>query len=164
VVLILGGLVFGAWGGTLWGAIGLIFSALLQFTAARIFGEDWVRSRLRDGYETLRERIRSLGSALVFVVGAHPAGPMTPTNLAAGLVSLPAWEFTLAVSLAAPLRAGVYSLLGTSILSWGPLVSLAVGVGLVALVLLPLSIPAVRSWVLVTEAKSTERADGEGSG
>jgi membrane protein DedA with SNARE-associated domain len=89
---------------------------------------------------------------------------MTPTNLAAGLVSLPAWEFTLAVSLAAPLRAGVYSLLGTSILSWGPLVSLAVGVGLVALVLLPLSIPAVRSWVLVTEAKSTERADGEGSG
>ena len=69
---------------------------------------------------------------------------MTPVNLAAGLAGLPTWEFILAVGLAAPLRAGLFAVLGTSILSWGPGASVAIGLGLIVLLVLPLSIPAIR--------------------
>ena len=152
VVLILGGLVFGALGGTLWGALGLIASALLQFLAARLLGDDWVRPRLGDRHAALEDRIRRLGPAPVWAITAHPAGPLTPVNLAAGLVGLPVWQFVLAITFAAPVRAGAYSVLGTAILSWGPTTSLSVGVGLLVLLFVPLLIPSVRSWALGTEA------------
>jgi hypothetical protein len=73
-------------------------------------------------------------------------------------VGLPVWEFGLAVLLAAPLRAGAYSVLGTAILSWGLAVSLAVGLGLVLLLLAPLLVPTVRSWIVGTE--TSEEAQG----
>ena len=151
VVLILGGLVFGALGGTLWGALGLLTSALLQFVAARLLGDDWVRPRLDDRHAVLEDRVRRLGPVPVWAITAHPAGPQTPVNLAAGLVGLPVWEFALAVTLAAPLRAGAYSVLGTGILSWGLAASLAVGLGLVVLLFVPLLIPTARSWALGME-------------
>jgi uncharacterized membrane protein YdjX (TVP38/TMEM64 family) len=154
VVLILGGLVFGALGGTLWGALGLISSALMQFLAARLLGDDWVRPRVGDRYAVLEERIHRVGPAPVWAITAHPAGPQTPVNLTAGLVGLPIWEFALAIALAAPLRAAAYSVLGTGILTWGLATSIGVGIGLVVLLLLPLSFPAVRTWVLGTEEPS----------
>jgi len=160
VVLILGGLVFGAVGGAVWGALGLVLSAFLQFFAARLLGDDWVRPRLEERHAALEDRIRRLGPAPVFAVTAHPAGPMTPINLAAGLVSLPIWEFALAVVLAAPLRAGLYSVLGTSILSWGPVASVAISLGLVVLVFVPLMIPGIRSWVLGTEPSTPPKPGG----
>ena len=112
LLLILGGLVFGAFGGTLWGTLGLILSALLQFFAARLLGDDWVRPRLGERHAVLEDRIRRLGPAPVWAVTAHPASPQTPVHLAAGFVGLPIWEFVLAVFLGAPLRAGVCSVLG----------------------------------------------------
>jgi uncharacterized membrane protein YdjX (TVP38/TMEM64 family) len=164
VVLILGGLVFGALGGTLWGALGLVASALLQFVAARLLGDDWVRPRLDDRHAGLEDRVRRLGPAPVFAITAHPAGPQTPVNLVAGLVGLPFWEFAGAVALAAPLRAGAYAVLGTGILSWGVAASLAVGLGLVVLLFVPLLIPAVRSWVLGLESHPEARTVGSPRG
>jgi len=154
VVLILGGLVCGALGGILWGALGLIASALMQFLAARVLGDDWVRPRVGDRYAVLEERIRRVGPAPVWAITAHPAGPQTPVNLLAGFVGLPIWKFALAVALAAPLRAAAYSVLGTGILTWGLATSIGVGIGLVVLPLLPLSFPAVRTWVLGPEEPS----------
>lgn len=164
VVLILGGLVFGALGGTLWGAVGLVASALMQFFAARLLGNDWVLPRLGEKHAALEDRIRRLGPAPVFAIAAHPAGPMTPINLAAGLVGLPIWEFTLAVALGASLRAGVFSVLGTSILNWGAAASVGVGAGILLLLFVPLSIPAIRSWVLGTEPIDAANPGGGVSG
>jgi uncharacterized membrane protein YdjX (TVP38/TMEM64 family) len=164
VLLILGGLVFGALGGTFLGALGLIASALLQFIAARLFGADWVRPRLGDGHAVLEDRIRRLGPGPVWAITAHPAGPQTPVNLAAGLVGLPFWEFVLAVVLAAPLRAGAYSVLGIGISSWGLAASLAVGLGLVVLLFVPLLIPTVRSWILGTETAAEAQKVGSSRG
>ncbi len=79
---------------------------------------------------------------------AHPAGPQTPANLAAGLASMPVWEFALAIALAAPLRAGAWAVLGTSILSWGLATSLTVTVVLGLVLLLPLAHPSARHFVL----------------
>jgi uncharacterized membrane protein YdjX (TVP38/TMEM64 family) len=154
VVLILGGLVFGALVGTLWGAIGLGCSALMQFAAARLLGDDWVRPRLGARHSALEERIRQLGPVPVFAVTALPAGPLTPVNIAAGLVGLAFWQFVIAVGAGAPIRAGLYSMLGVGVLSWDPWVSVLLGVGFVALFVLPLAHPRIRSWVFATGASN----------
>ena len=148
LVLIVGGLAFGAVGGCLWGGLGLFLCAVMQYAAGRVLGEEWVRRKLGTRYEAVEDRVRRLGPAPVFAIMAHPAGPLTPMQLAAGAVGLPAWEYALATGLGAPLRAGVYAVLGTSILDGGPLASLAVGVGVLALIVLPLALPPVRRWVL----------------
>jgi uncharacterized membrane protein YdjX (TVP38/TMEM64 family) len=156
VVLILGGLAFGALGGTVWGSIGLLLSALLLFFAARLLGDDWVRPRLGDRYASLGARIQRVGAGSIFAISAHPVGPLTPVNLAAGLVRFPVWEFTLAVALAAPIRAAAYSVLGTAILNLSLGDSLAIGAGLVGVFVLPLFIPSVRGWVFGVDTHDQE--------
>jgi uncharacterized membrane protein YdjX (TVP38/TMEM64 family) len=148
LVLLLGGLAFGAMFGALWGALGLFFSAMLQFGLARLLGDEWVRPRLGARGRALEERVRRAGPGVVFAMTAHPAGPITPTNLAAGLASMPLWEFALAIGLGAPLRAGAWAVLGTSILSWGFATSAALAAALGAVLLFPLAIPSVRHFVL----------------
>ena len=59
-----------------------------------------------------------------------------------------AWRFALALGLAAPLRAGVYATLGTSVVQWDASTSLGLALAFGALVLLPLASPAVRRRVL----------------
>jgi len=148
LVLLLGGLAFGAMFGALWGALGLMLSSLLQFGLARLLGDEWVRPRLGERGRALEDRVRRAGPGIVWAMMAHPAGPLTPTNLAAGLASMPFWEFALAIALGAPLRAGAWAVLGTSILSWGIGTSAALTVVLGALLVLPLAIPSVRHFVL----------------
>jgi uncharacterized membrane protein YdjX (TVP38/TMEM64 family) len=156
VVLILGGLVFGAVEGTVWGSLGLLISALIVFFSARLLGDDWVRPRLGERYVALVARIQRAGAVPILAITAHPAGPLTPVNLAAGLVGLPVWKFTLAVALGAPIRAAVFSILGTAVLSLSPSQSIAIGVGLVSVFVLPLLIPSVRGWVFGVEEPERE--------
>lgn len=144
IVLILGGIVFGALGGTGWGALGLIASALLQFGAARVLGDDWVQPRLGPNGRAIEERIRRFGPGPVWLLTAHPFGPQTPVNLGAGLVAMDVWRFTLAVALAAPLRAGVYATLGTSAVEWNASTSVGLALAFGVLVFLPLASPSVR--------------------
>ncbi|MDJ0786682.1 MAG: hypothetical protein QNK05_07715, partial [Myxococcota bacterium] len=94
------------------------------------------------------ERVRRAGPGVVWIVTAHPAGPQTFVNLAAGLASMPVWQFVLAIVLAAPLRSGAYALLGTSILSFGVPTFVAISVALSVVLMVPLLIPSVRAFVL----------------
>ena len=153
VVLILGGVVYGPLGGTAWGALGLILSALLQFGAARVLGDDWVQPRLGANGRAVEARLRRFGPGAVFLFTAHPLGLQTPVNLGAGLVAMNAWRFALALGLAAPLRAGVYATLGTSVVQWGASTSLGLALAFGVLVLLPLASPAVRRRVLGSSGK-----------
>ena len=157
LVLLLGGLAFGAVFGALWGALGLFLSAMLQFGLARLLGDEWVRPRLGERGRMLEDRVRRAGPGVVWAMTAHPAGPATPTNLAAGLASMPLWEFALAIGLGAPLRAAAWAVLGTSILSWGVATSAALTVALGAVLLIPLAIPSVRHFVLGKPEPETEK-------
>jgi uncharacterized membrane protein YdjX (TVP38/TMEM64 family) len=148
LALVLGGIAFGALMGTALGALGLVLSAVIQFAAARAFGDDWVRPRLGAHGREIEEHLNRAGPGLVAIATAHPAGPMTPFNLAAGLSSMPVLIFALAVTLAGPVRAGAYAVVGSSILEWGWLTSLTVAVALGAIALLPLLHPGVRAWLL----------------
>ncbi len=155
LILILGGLAFGAVGGTLWGAIGLLLSALVLFWLAQRLGAQWVEARFGRQYRQLLGRIRRLGAAAIFAITAHPVGLLTPSHLAAGLVSLNIGSFALAVALAAPLRAAPFAALGTAVLDLTGAQSLALAGVLAALILLPLLSPRVRAWIRGTEGDPT---------
>jgi uncharacterized membrane protein YdjX (TVP38/TMEM64 family) len=148
--------VFGALGGTVWGSLGLLASALLLYFAARLLGDDWVRPRLGDRYANLGARIQRVGAGSIFAISAHPVGPLTPLNLAAGLVRFPVWEFTLAVALAVPIRAAVYSILGTAVLNLSLFESVALCVGLVGVFAIPLLITSVLAWVFGVDTLDRE--------
>ena len=147
LVLVLVGLAFGALGGALLGGAGLVGSALMHFAFARAFGDEWVRPRLGEHGRLIESHMNRAGPWVVALATGHPAGPMTPFNLAAGLSSMPLATFGAAVLLAVPVRAGAYAVLGSSILEWGLLRSLAAALVLGALALLPLLHPRVRAWL-----------------
>lgn len=146
VVLIAGGLAFGALAGTLWGTIGLGASGLLQYAGARVFGETWKERAAKRG-EDWTHRVRRAGPTLITLTTAHPAGPLTAVNVGAGLAGIAAAPFLLAVLLGAPFRAGAFATLGDSILSWGLWTSLAIAIALATLAGLPLLLPSVRLWL-----------------
>jgi uncharacterized membrane protein YdjX (TVP38/TMEM64 family) len=148
LLLLLGGLAFGAAGGTALGAAGLLVSGLMQFGAARVLGNEWVRPRLGEQGRRFEARINRAGPWVVALATGHPVGPMTALNLAAGVSSMSLVTFTLVVLLAGPVRAGSYALLGASVLEWGLLKSTVVGLVLGALALAPFLHPRVRAWVV----------------
>ena len=147
LVLILGGLAFGATGGILWGSIGLVASALVLFYLARLLGADWVRQRFGEQYTSMLERIQRVGAVAIFAISAHPVGLLTPAHLAAGLVGLGVGQFTLAVALAAPIRAAPYAILGTAVLDLTGTQSLMITGILLLIFIVPLFFPRVREWV-----------------
>lgn len=151
LLLLLGGLAFGVAAGTALGAAGLVVSALIQFGAARVLGDEWVRPRLGEHGRRVEARVNRAGPWVVALATGHPAGPMTPLNLAAGISSMSVLTFTAAVVASGPIRAGCYALLGASVLEWGLSTSLIVGLALAAAALLPFLHPRVRAWVLGPE-------------
>lgn len=156
LVLLSGGLVFGALLGTLWGALGLGLGGAFQYLAARVFGDAWTADRDKPDEGHWSARVKRAGPTLVGVATAHPAGPITAVNVGAGLARLPFLSFVFALVLGAPVRAGAFATLGDSIMSWGLGTSLAIAVGLGTLAGLPLLHPGVRQWLFgAPPAKAT---------
>ncbi len=147
LILIIGGLAFGAAGGMLWGSIGLVVSSLVLFYLARLLGADWVENRFGDQYRLMLERIKRLGAIAIFAITAHPLGLLTPSHLAAGLVGLNVRQFTLAVALAAPIRALPFVFLGTAVLELTLTQSMVIAAGLLIVFVLPLAHPKFREWI-----------------
>ena len=116
LILPVGGLCFGAGLGTALGSAGIVISGCLKFSLARWLGRDWVRAQLGSRVEVFEQRVAAAGPLVVGLVTAHPMGPMSPVHWAAGLSSIPVLGFVLAVCIGGPIRAGAYSLLGSSLL------------------------------------------------
>lgn len=147
LILILGGLAFGAVGGIVWGSVGILVSSLVLFYLARLLGADWVQRRFGDQYKSMMARIQRVGVLAILAITAHPVGLLTPAHLAAGLVGLKAGQFTAAVALASPFRAAPYAFLGTAVLDLTGTQSLAITAVLLVVFVVPLLIPSVRAWV-----------------
>jgi uncharacterized membrane protein YdjX (TVP38/TMEM64 family) len=147
MVLPLGGLAFGALAGTILGAIGLTLNALAMFGLARVLGNEWVRPRVGPRGFAFEQRIERAGGWVVALVTAHPAGPLTAMNVGAGLSTLPLARFVVPVILAAPIRAGLYSVLGDAAVDAGAARFTQLLVALLLASLLPLAFPRVRAWV-----------------
>ena len=147
IVLILGGIAFGIAGGIIWGALGLTISAAIQYLVARLFTERLREQASGSRYRRIESQISRYGVAPVFLITAHPLGPQTIVNLAAGLLGLPFVRFLLAIAMSTPIRAGFYAVLGASVLSlaWGQI--LTITLALVVVALLPLAFPKVRAFL-----------------
>lgn len=144
LILPVGGLCFGAGLGTALGAAGIVISGCLKFSLARWLGRDWVRAQLGSRVEVFEQRVAAAGPLVVGLVTAHPMGPMSPVHWAAGLASIPVLGFVLAVCIGGPIRAGAYSLLGSSLLDVGSPRFLVASTVIAAVVLLPLAHPEIR--------------------
>ena len=148
LILIVGGLAFGAVNGIIWGSIGLILSGLVLYLLAQMLGTAWVNRRFGAAYQSVLERIQRVGAVAIFAVTAHPIGVLTPAHLAGGLVGMSATHFAVAITLAAPLRAAPYAFLGTAALDMSAKQSLTIAVAMIAVFLLPLLSPRVRNWIM----------------
>ena len=88
----------------------------------------------------IRDRINLYGLLPVFLITAHPLGPQTPINFAAGVMNLPIMKYVFIILIATPIRATFYSILGATILSLSITKIIMVTLGLILLGLLPIYI------------------------
>lgn len=139
LVLPAGGVVFGAFAGTLLGAFGILLSAALKYSVARALGREWLRPRFGAAVEAFERHAEAAGPVVVGIVTAHPIGPMTPVFWAAGFASVPVFSFVLAVVLAAPVRAFSHAFFGSTLLDLGSPRFWVATVVLAAVALLPLA-------------------------
>src|SRR4029450_142556 len=99
------------------------------------FGEHFRR------FETHVDR---LGPLVIGLSTAHPVGVLAPFHWGAGLSAIRFAPFPPAIVLGAPVRAFAFSALGATIIDPTTPEFRAVCLGLAAVVLVPLAIPAVR--------------------
>ncbi len=144
VVLSAGGLVFGAFLGTVLGGLGVLLSAAMGYGLARGIGRDWVRPRMQARLERYGQSLDRVGPLLVGVVTAHPMGPMTAFHWAAGFATVPLLGFVMAVLLGGPTRAFIYSFFGSTLLEPGSGAFYLATTILVVVALLPLAHPGIR--------------------
>ncbi len=144
VVLSAGGLVFGAFLGTVLGGLGVLLSAVMGYGLARGIGRDWVRPRIQARLERHGQSLERVGPLLVGLVTAHPMGPMTAFHWAAGFATVPLLGFLVAVLLGGPTRALIYSFFGSTLLEPGSGEFYLATTILVVVALLPLAHPGIR--------------------
>ena len=82
LILITGGLAFGAVNGIMWGSVGLILSGFVLYLLLQMLGIVWVNWRFGAAYQSVLERIQRVGAIAIFAVTAHPTRLLTPAHLA----------------------------------------------------------------------------------
>lgn len=149
LVLTAGGLVFGAAVGTALGAAGILISALMMFSIARVLGREWLRPHFGETFRLFERRVEAAGPMLVALTTAHPMGPMSPFHWGAGLSTVAFLPFLVAVLLAGPVRAGAYSFFGAQLLDAGSTRFWTAAALLLVVALLPLLHPGIRRRVFL---------------
>jgi uncharacterized membrane protein YdjX (TVP38/TMEM64 family) len=144
LILPAGGLCFGTALGTVLGAAGLIVSGCMKFGIARWAGRPWFRAHLGEWFARVEHHVDRLGPVVIGLSTAHPLGILAPFHWGAGLSSIRFAPFAIAILLGAPVRAFAFSALGARIVDRHEPDFLLACVGVAAVVLLPLAIPAVR--------------------
>ncbi|MCH6562449.1 MAG: TVP38/TMEM64 family protein [Myxococcales bacterium] len=156
VVLSAGGLVFGAFLGTVLGGLGVLLSAAMGYGLARGIGRDWVRPRMQARLERHGQSLERVGPLLVGLVTAHPMGPMTVFHWAAGFATVPLLGFLMAVLLGGPTRAFIYSFFGSTLLEPGSGEFYLATTILVVVALLPLAHPGIRRRLFAARRRGTK--------
>lgn len=156
LVLTAGGLVFGALVGTALGALGLLLSGVIGFSAARGLGRERVQRHIEARFPGFEQRIQRAGLAMVGLVTAHPMGVMTPFHWGAGITSIRLLPFAAVLAATGVVRAFSYSFFGAALIEPGTSVYVAMAVLLVA-ALAPLAHPELRRRVLGGAAPSADQ-------
>jgi len=154
LILIAGGLVFGSVEGTLYGAAGLVLSALVLFLSARWAGREVVEARLPARLRYPLEVAGSRAGALFIAVGtAYPLSLISAYPLLAGVTGMALPIFLLAVGTGSLGRAALYTYFGSSLADAEPGQLLVAGGLVLAALLVPLVFPGSRAWLLQAVAR-----------
>jgi uncharacterized membrane protein YdjX (TVP38/TMEM64 family) len=149
VVLVAGGLLFGTALGTLYGAVGLVVSALVVFFTARWAGRAAIETRVPERFRYLLDIAASRAGAVFIAVGsAYPMSPITTYHLVAGVTGMHVAWFLLAAAIGCAGRAALYTYFGSSLLEADPLGMAIAGGLLLAALVVPLAFPPSRLWLL----------------
>ena len=148
VVLILGGLAFGTVGATFWGGLGLTLSGCFHYFLASYLGSDWVSGQLGGRREYWERLIDKGGIPALFIVNVHPLGPQSLITLAAGAVRFNFGKFLATMIIGTPIRAGLYAVMGGTILTLSAGQILLLMVAIILFTVVPLFLPRTRRWLL----------------
>jgi uncharacterized membrane protein YdjX (TVP38/TMEM64 family) len=155
LVLIGGGIVFGSVEGTLYGAAGLLLSAIAAFLGSRWAGRDAVEKRIPVRMRYLLDLAGSRMGALVVAVGtAYPLSVITSFHLVAGVTTMSLPVFAIAAGTGSLGRAALYTYFGSRLVDADPMEMLGVGALFAVALLLPLAFPAPRAWLLQAFARN----------
>jgi uncharacterized membrane protein YdjX (TVP38/TMEM64 family) len=148
-VLIGGGIMFGSVEGTLYGATGLLISAIAAFLGSRWAGRAAIEARIPARMQYLFDLAGSPMGALVVALGtAYPLSVITSFHLVAGVTSMSLPVFAVAAGTGSLGRAALYTYFGSRLVDADPGEMLGVGALFAAAMLIPLVFPGPRAWLL----------------
>ena len=149
VVLIVSGLAFGVFWGTVYGALGLEISGLVTFQLARIAGRDAVHQKIPKRLRPVVARAGERPGAVFIAVGTgYPIGVLTAYHALAGVTAMGFGVFASSLAVGSVVRAGTYAYFGNSLLA-GDLDRLLLATGFILVLLaLPLLFPSGRALLL----------------
>lgn len=149
LALIGGGLVFGGVEGTLYGAAGLLISAIAVFLGSRYVGREVIESRVPVRLRYLLDIAGSrVGAVFVAFGTAYPLSPFTSFALVAGITSMATPVFALASGTGSLGRAAIYTYFGSRLIEADPSQLFAAAAVFLVAVLVPLALPTPRAWLL----------------
>ena len=156
-VLIGGGMLFGSVEGTLYGAAGLLISAIAAFLGSRWAGRDAIEARIPLRMRYLLDLAGSRMGALVVALGtAYPLSVITSYHLVAGVTTMSLPVFVVAAGTGSLGRAALYTYFGSRLRDADPVEMLGVGALFAAALLVPLAFPAPRAYLLQAFARREE--------
>jgi uncharacterized membrane protein YdjX (TVP38/TMEM64 family) len=157
ILLMGGGLCFGAALGALYGGLGLTLAALWKWMIVHWAGaeavQSWVPPRLQVFLRLTRSRFGALALTLA---SGYPIGPISGVHLAAAVAGMTFASFVLAVGMGSLLRAFLFSFFGSALFSGGNvLLGAALLLGAAGI---PLLIPSWRRWLFARPGKDPREA------
>ena len=146
VLLPAGGLLFGAFEGAIYGAIGLTLSGLANYGLVKWAGPGAFRDRVSPRFQGLLEIARSrAGAGAVAIITGYPFGPIGITHFGAAIAGMGFVTFLLAVATGSIVRSATFSFFGASFatsdrLLWASLL-------MAGAIVVPLLVPRSRGWL-----------------
>jgi uncharacterized membrane protein YdjX (TVP38/TMEM64 family) len=160
LVLLGGGLLFGTAAGTLYGALGLLLSAVVLFIGCRWAGREVVDAKVPERLRPVHDIAGGPAGALFIAVGTgYPFGPVTMYHMIAGVTPMTLVAFGAAAAVGSMIRSLTFTYLGSSLVSgeWEQLLQAAVLLGLGLFV--PLLFERPRAWLRqIFRAEGTDGA------
>jgi uncharacterized membrane protein YdjX (TVP38/TMEM64 family) len=148
ILLVAGGLCFGATAGALYGAAGIALCGVGVFSLARWAGRDAVLANVPPSLRWAFDAASSRAGALVLFLGtAWPVGPISAFHAGAGLTRMTVPVFLGCLSAGALLRGTIYAFFGSSLAEAEAWEMLLAGALLVGAAALPLVHPRSRAWL-----------------
>jgi len=118
LVLIVAGLSFGIFWGTVYGALGLEISGLITFQLARVAGRESVHRKIPERLRPIIARAGERPGAVFIAVGTgYPIGVLTAYHALAGVTPMKFRVFAFALALGATARAATYAYFGNSLMA-----------------------------------------------